>query len=245
MAAATDETVIPTIPEKFMKYIPAGDAFTIYTNILGGRYVNKRMTIKQSLEVLKNLMLLINGQKIGETLIRPVVHEHKCFLFGNEPHSNYGCKTMKHYDDKKAIMKFLKDAIVYIFATKTPDILADTDPYIDDLKTTIEFYSHFISTKELTPIYTNFLKELVDELNGIFGRDIIINRCTDADGYGCGRMVYLRERSPKVERDKNRILLLSSSGYGGLASGSNINVSGGRRKTRKRKQKSEKRRRHR
>ena len=206
--------------------------------------------IVRALKLYNSYIIVLNGQKITDTEIYNRLINGVCPYLGNKPDETIGCKTTKDLLRKGKIMDFLKDTLVGIFNKVDPDLLLNTDPYVNELRKAIETYCFFIGSKQLGPIYADYVMGLVDELNTLFPEPIIINRCHPTDrGYGCARIVYKVKRTtePEPEKNKYKILLLSTNNDGteGIQDGSNTNLAGGfhntkrksRRINRKRKNK--------
>jgi hypothetical protein len=195
--------------------------------------------IGRALTVYNSYIIVLNGQKLTDTEIDNTLINGVCPYLGNKPDKTIGCKTTTDLLRKDKIMDFLKDTLVGILNKVDPELLLNTDPYVNELRKAIETYCFFIGSKQLGPIYADYVMGLVDELNILFPEPIIINRCHPTDrGYGCARIVYKVKRTtePEPETNKYKILLLSTNNDGtdGIQDGSNTNVQGGSR-NRKRK----------
>jgi hypothetical protein len=193
--------------------------------------------IGRALTVYNSYIIVLNGQKLTDTEIDNTLINGVCPYLGNKPDKTIGCKTTTDLLRKAKIMDFLKDKLVGIFNKVDPELLLNTDPYVNELRNAIETYCFFIGSKQLGPIYADYVMGLVDELNILFPEPIIINRCHPTDrGYGCARIVYKAKRTTEPETNKYKILLLSTNndGTNGIQDGSNTNVQGGSR-NRKRK----------
>ena len=194
--------------------------------------------IVRALKVYNSYIIVLNGQKLTDTEINNTLINGVCPYLGNKPDKTIGCKTTTDLLRKAKIMDFLKDTLVGIFNKVDQELLLNTDPYINELRNAVETYCFFIGSKQLGPIYADYVMGLVDELNILFPEPIIINRCHPTDrGYGCARIVYKVKRTtePEPETNKYKILLLSTNNDGtdGIQDGSNTNVAGGSHNTKR------------
>jgi hypothetical protein len=204
------------------------------------KLIDTNEKIVRALKVYNSYIIVLNGQERTDTQIDNTLINGVCPYLGNKPAFTIECKTITDTLRKAEIMNFLKDTLVGIFNKVDPELLLNTDPYVNELRNAIETYCFFIGSKHLKPIYADYVMGLVDELNILFPEPIIINRCHPTDrGYGCARIVYKVKRTtePEPEANKYKILLLSTNNDGyntNVQDGSNTNVQGGSR-NRKRK----------
>jgi hypothetical protein len=194
-----------------------------------------------------NLILVLNGQNTKQPIRDEdgLDNTSGCSYLNTKPKSNIGCKTNDaQYDEKKRfIMSYLKNILIHIFEKaleQDASLLRNTDPYIILLKKAVEFFCHFIGSKELNPIYATYVLDLVDRLNALFPEPVLINRCSPSDRlYGCARIINIVRRNANVQINKFKILLLSSDNDNGgdlLNSRANLRVAGGFRKIKSKKQ---------
>lgn len=202
--------------------------------------------IEECLLLLRRFMLGINGQSLGAGAIENKTVNGKCPYLGTIPNSVTGCKVSDQIGKKAGISNFLTNIIIYLFksvAYNNPELLQDTNPFIDSLSNTIEFFCHFIGSKHIGPIYADYVMPLADGLNGIFnpilGSDLILNRCYPTDrGYGCARAITTLKRDSKdlSDSDSKRIVLFSTDddGTGELVTPPGLTIPGGSRRHRRR-----------
>jgi hypothetical protein len=212
--------------------------------------------IKQKLLDIRLYMMQINGQKPDDSIIDNIPGD-LCYYFQNPAEGKgddkyfvetSGCKTKLYKIQKREIMNFLRDLIVYVFRkakNTNAALLENMNPLIPDLKKTVEFYCHFIGGKELDPIYADHVLPLIDEVNAVIGKPILIERCisskTGARGtreYGCGRAVRTMPvygMDPALP-NSSRVVIYSTddSGGGSFQSPSNNSITGGSRRHRRR-----------
>lgn len=192
-------------------------------------------TINESLAAVRTSMLFLNGQLPTD---KELDNANPCPVFGNIPNNTYGCKTLLHRPEKRLLMEFLLNAILSIFQHKKdtdPTVLLNTDPYINDLLRTLQFYMEFIGFKEVAPMFADYWIPVIDGINSIFGRPIIYDACPNNRSYGCGRIITTVKRDNDPASDKFRIVLFQKSENDDKYTSKNIAIEGGRRTARHRR----------
>ncbi len=199
--------------------------------------------LKDCLTKYCNLILILNGQPVKKEITNDTYIDNlgDCYFLGNKPSQDVGCKTLPTFEKNKKeyVMNLFKNLLLYLFLkiqNTNPELLNNTDLYIELLTKSIEFYCHFIGSKELGSIYVKYVKDFIEEFNSFFPEPLILNRCSpDETGYGCSRMItHIRRITyQNTDTNKEKILLFSTINDGtnsGYPIETNFRVNGGGKK---------------
>jgi len=176
--------------------------------------------IKDALLDYCNFILSLNGQPMVKEIRSVEVNNSSGCSYLDTPPSSKGCKVDNtRYNEKKAkVTRVLRNFLSQIFyKAKSVDnsLIRNTDDYVYSLYKALEVYCFFIGSKELKPIYADYVKELIETLNRIFESEVIINRCKPTDrGYGCARMITIVKKNSDPPINKFAILILSMKNDG-------------------------------
>ena len=225
---------------KIGEYIKKYAYFIVsYENIISSNQFYENIGyIKECLLKYCNFILTLNGQSSVTLITRAeITNIADCAYLNTKKDATLGCKVHNYIDKKKYISDLLIQMLVSLFQkSKRIDnnLIDNTDIYIHELFKAIETYCHFMGMMHSGPIYSDYIKKLVDNLNTIFTEPIIYDRCYPSNrGYGCARMITIQNKTASTPQNNSKILLVSMNNTGvstsSIEEGTNFTVNGGKK----------------
>lgn len=223
-------------PELYVKKYT--DFIKCYNKIDSSNDYNANIAyIKDCLLKYCNFILTLNGQSsVTDTKRAVITNIAECAYLDTKMDTNLGCKVSNQLKKKKYISDLLIQMLVSLFKKSQEvdnNLIENSDMFIDELFKSFETYCHFMAMMHSGPIYADYIKQLVDNLNVIFTEPIIFDRCQPNNrGYGCARMITKINRLTPVMINKSKILVVSMNNLGfdtsTLQEGTDLVVHGGK-----------------
>lgn len=213
---------------------------------------NYKITTPEQITAFFSTMIRLVNYSEGfgfteDELTKPGTNDRKCIFLGTTANSNVGCKINGTPKKLQHYMRFITEGFL-AFLTAIPD---DMKANFDENKAQMDLFAkairtilYFFTSKQKGNILcdTPVVKNFIEQINTIFGRNILRMSCSAADGckYGCGRIVTSR----KCKTSNKYFIMIGESdeNTGTAATSSLVNFEtfhescGGRRKKTRRNQ---------